>query len=168
MIALFHFLQIQRRIAFHGDLDEVIDSFITDHVEFGPYFEHIASFWSRRNEDPNIFFCSFEQLKKVMFYHLLRRLQDVVLGTCRTSKILSHVWPNIWANHWLRSKCRLLRKKQTSRSSSQIWCWTSSKLMNWDSWISTNIHLSEMVSTDIAAIAMMCFQGRIPHSGKQL
>ncbi|XP_055351201.1 sulfotransferase 1C2-like [Paramacrobiotus metropolitanus] len=64
MVALYHFLQIQRRIGFHGDLNEVVDSFISDHVEFGPFFDHIASFWSRRHEDPNIFFCSFEQLKK--------------------------------------------------------------------------------------------------------
>ena len=65
-VSLYYFLQSQRRINFHGDLEHVVDSFIEDHVEFGPYFEHLASFWSRRHEDPNIFFVSFEELKRVL------------------------------------------------------------------------------------------------------
>ncbi|OWA51243.1 putative Sulfotransferase family cytosolic 1B member 1 [Hypsibius exemplaris] len=51
------------RMQFNGDLADVVDSFVKDRFAFGPYFEHLASYWKRRHEDANIFFCSFEDLK---------------------------------------------------------------------------------------------------------
>ncbi|GAU91384.1 hypothetical protein RvY_03647 [Ramazzottius varieornatus] len=73
IISEYHFLQAQTRIQFHGDLDEVVDSFVNDRVGFGPFFDHLASFWKHRNDDPNIFFCSFEELKRD-FHNVVRRL----------------------------------------------------------------------------------------------
>ncbi|OQV14593.1 putative Sulfotransferase 1C2 [Hypsibius exemplaris] len=63
-ISQYYYIKQQPRIQFQGDLNDIVDSFIDDTLPFGPYFDHLASFWKKRHEDPNIIFFSFEDLKK--------------------------------------------------------------------------------------------------------
>ncbi|OQV25617.1 putative Sulfotransferase family cytosolic 1B member 1 [Hypsibius exemplaris] len=48
---------------YHWVLGQMVDDYSEDTVPFGPYFDHVASFWKHR-ENPNIFFTSYEALHK--------------------------------------------------------------------------------------------------------
>ncbi|OQV23313.1 putative Sulfotransferase family cytosolic 1B member 1 [Hypsibius exemplaris] len=63
VVATYYHLVHQPRVQFKGDLMDVVESFVNDSQAFGPYFLHLASYWKRRGQDPNIFICSFEDLK---------------------------------------------------------------------------------------------------------
>ncbi|OQV22532.1 putative Sulfotransferase 1C2 [Hypsibius exemplaris] len=62
-ISTYYIQASQPQILFKGTLSDVVDSFVNDTMMFGPFFEHLASYWARRDDDPNIFVCSFEELK---------------------------------------------------------------------------------------------------------
>ena len=50
---------------YHGDLQEIIDSFTENRVMYGPFFDHTASYLSQRGKNPNVFLTSFEELSEV-------------------------------------------------------------------------------------------------------
>lgn len=59
----FHF--ISRVLSnYNADLMEMVNAFVEDRIVYGPYFDHLASYWKLRN-DPNLFILSFEQLSEV-------------------------------------------------------------------------------------------------------
>ncbi|CAN7940785.1 unnamed protein product [Ixodes hexagonus] len=46
-----------------GSFDDFFDLFVKGKTDFGDYFEHLLSWYAHRN-DPNVFFTTFEALKK--------------------------------------------------------------------------------------------------------
>lgn len=48
---------------YHGTLDDMVHEYGEDTVPFGPYFDHLASYWEHR-DNPNLFFTSYEELQK--------------------------------------------------------------------------------------------------------
>lgn len=46
----------------HGTFDDYYERFITGKVDFGDYFDYFRS-WEPHLNDPNLFFCTYEQLK---------------------------------------------------------------------------------------------------------
>uniref|UniRef100_A0A0K8RNH3 Putative sulfotransferase n=1 Tax=Ixodes ricinus TaxID=34613 RepID=A0A0K8RNH3_IXORI len=47
----------------NGSFDDFFDLFIKGETDFGDYFDHLLSWYAHRN-DPNVFFTTFEDLKK--------------------------------------------------------------------------------------------------------
>ncbi|GAU96536.1 hypothetical protein RvY_07966-2 [Ramazzottius varieornatus] len=72
IVSMYHFNRSHYPLQFHGDLQEMINGFTEDRVTYGPFFDHTASYWSRRN-DRNIFCTSFEELS-LDFLGVIRRL----------------------------------------------------------------------------------------------
>ena len=64
----FHFIS-RVLSSFDGDLMEIVNAFVEDRIVYGPYFDHLASYWKLRN-DPNVHILSFEQLSEVLFIQL--------------------------------------------------------------------------------------------------
>lgn len=46
-----------------GTFDDFVDAFVRGKVEFGDYFDHLFSWYNHRN-DPNVFFVTYEEIKK--------------------------------------------------------------------------------------------------------
>ncbi|XP_055342881.1 sulfotransferase 1B1-like [Paramacrobiotus metropolitanus] len=61
IVSTYFHLKARRRSKFAGDLGVMIDAFIKGKICYGPYFDHIASYWKHRN-DSNFFVLSFEEL----------------------------------------------------------------------------------------------------------
>ena len=45
----------------HGTFEDYCRRFINGEVDYGDYFDHFAS-WQSRLDDPNVFFCTYEQM----------------------------------------------------------------------------------------------------------
>ncbi|OQV20992.1 putative Sulfotransferase family cytosolic 1B member 1 [Hypsibius exemplaris] len=63
MITLYYHFISRILSNFHGDLNEMVDAFTEDRIVYGPYFDHLASYWKLRNE-PNVLIVSFEHLSE--------------------------------------------------------------------------------------------------------
>lgn len=67
MVTLYYHFISRILSKYNGDLDEMVNAFVEDRIVYGPYFDHLASYWKIRHE-PNVFIVSFEQLSEVRTY----------------------------------------------------------------------------------------------------
>ncbi|XP_055353580.1 sulfotransferase 1C2-like [Paramacrobiotus metropolitanus] len=90
IVSMYHFFRSHYPMQYHGDLQEIINSFTEERVMYGPFFDHAASYWSRRNTNPNIFFTSFEEMSQD-FIGVARRLSKF-LGKDFTEDQLNKIY----------------------------------------------------------------------------
>ncbi|GBM84446.1 Sulfotransferase family cytosolic 1B member 1 [Araneus ventricosus] len=63
-VSFYHFTESMPAYRFEdGEFDDFFELFINGETDFGEYFDTTLSWWERRNE-PNVFFITYEQLKK--------------------------------------------------------------------------------------------------------
>lgn len=77
----------------NGTFDEFFDMFIEGRVDYGDYFEHLLSWYDHR-QDPNVFFLTYEDLKRDTKTWILRLAQFI--GDVYGTKLKSH--PEILEN----------------------------------------------------------------------
>lgn len=71
----------------NGTFDEFFDMFIEGRVDYGDYFEHLLSWYDHR-QDPNVFFLTYEDLKRDTKSWILRLAQ--FMGDVYGTKLKSH------------------------------------------------------------------------------
>lgn len=71
-----------------GTFDQFFEHFIAGDVDFGSYFEHLASWWPRRN-DPQVLFVQYEEAIRDPAAHLQK--MAAFLGLKLTDEELTHV-----------------------------------------------------------------------------
>ncbi|OQV19891.1 putative Sulfotransferase family cytosolic 1B member 1 [Hypsibius exemplaris] len=64
IVSMYHFFRSHYPMQYHGDLQEIINSFTEDRVMYGPFYDHTASYVRQKGKNPNIFFTSFEELSE--------------------------------------------------------------------------------------------------------
>ncbi|CAF1263662.1 unnamed protein product [Rotaria sp. Silwood1] len=75
----------------HGTFDDYFPRFLNGQVDFGSFFDHFAS-WEPRFNDPNVFFCTYEEMicdiKDIVLR--LAMFLDVKLGDNLLEKVIQH------------------------------------------------------------------------------
>ncbi|XP_018019016.1 luciferin sulfotransferase-like [Hyalella azteca] len=64
----YHHIKLE---GYTGDFDTFVKIFLADALPWGPFWSNVLSYWQRRHQ-PNVFFFTFEQLKKDLPGTLLR------------------------------------------------------------------------------------------------
>ncbi|OQV26209.1 putative Sulfotransferase 1C4 [Hypsibius exemplaris] len=61
IVSMYYFMKSHRVLDYRGDFEEFVRLFLRNEVLYCPYFDNIASYYSRRNQ-PNILFTTYESL----------------------------------------------------------------------------------------------------------
>lgn len=62
-VAVSTYFHIQSKLGYEGTWDEHFQEFLNGDVGFGPYFDHILSWWRASQKDKNILFLKYEDMK---------------------------------------------------------------------------------------------------------
>jgi Sulfotransferase domain len=67
IVSQFKFLSASPVMGFTGTLDDMANAFVDNTCVYAPFYDHVAGYWKYHWNQPNVFFITFEQMKKVCF-----------------------------------------------------------------------------------------------------
>ncbi|XP_063369015.1 luciferin sulfotransferase [Cydia amplana] len=83
VVSYYHYCTLVHGLK--GTFEEFCDLFMRDRAPFGPVWNHILGFWTRRN-DPNVLFIKFEEMKRDL-PSVVRRTADFLGKTMTNDQV---------------------------------------------------------------------------------